>query len=110
VVYQYRSPEEYAGRKSVLTEKIDVYSMGNIFYEILTNEKPFKNIATKQVRSIVKEGLRPVVPFKVKNSNNQIDIVLMRAMDMCFHQNPKKRPSAKDVAIYLSKQLQKIER
>mmetsp|Transcript_22285 Transcript_22285/g.32837 ORF Transcript_22285/g.32837 Transcript_22285/m.32837 type:complete len:514 (+) Transcript_22285:211-1752(+) len=107
---KYRSPEEYAGRKSVLTEKIDVYSMGNIFYEILTNEKPFKNIATKQVRSIVKEGLRPVVPFKVKNSNNQIDIVLMRAMDMCFHQNPKKRPSAKDVAIYLSKQLQKIER
>ena len=41
-----RSPEEYTP-KEPLTEKIDIYSLGNVFYMLLQKEYPFNDVNTK---------------------------------------------------------------
>jgi len=105
-----RSPEEYSGKFRVLNEKVDVYSMGNIFYTLLMDKIAFDRVATKKARDAVLHGLRPIMDLQVKNSKNQVDIILLHAMDMCYTQAPEERASARDVANYLATELQKIEK
>ena len=101
-----RSPEEY--RYDNLNEKIDVYSMGNIFYSLLMDIKVFDKVPAKKVQKNVLGGLRPPLNDAIKQSSNPVDIALVHAMDMCFKQDPKERASAKYVSDYLQTELQNL--
>jgi len=59
---KFRSPEEY--RYDEESEKVDVYSMGNIFYQLLTGEDPFERLDVDTVRDKVMNGDRPLVSKK----------------------------------------------
>lgn len=106
---RFRSPEEY--NYEWLTEKIDIYQMGNIFYSLLTNKMPFEEIRdTRKVWTKVKAGERPVVPDYFMRSVDRVDVFLLGAMEMCLRQNPEERATAREVANFLVDRLQIIDR
>eukprot|EP00934_Nitzschia_sp_Nitz4_P007085 Nitzschia sp. Nitz4//scaffold21_size171442//91072//93100//NITZ4_002171-RA/size171442-augustus-gene-0.184-mRNA-1//1//CDS//3329542441//7075//frame0 len=101
----YRSPEEYAYQ--VQTEKGDVYSMGNVFYSILTRKWPFKD-QRNEASSIVKRGGRPPIDEAIRNSTNPFDQAILHAIDLCWVQDPSSRTSARNVQRYFEKRLQEL--
>lgn len=92
----YLPPEQAAGKGSTI--KSDIYSMGIIFYELLTGSLPFKGenaveIALKQMKEPLPD-LRednPSIPMSVENviikataKNPKIDIVILEQCMMIF--------------------------
>ncbi|MBI3410083.1 MAG: serine/threonine protein kinase [Planctomycetes bacterium] len=59
--WYYMSPEQTAGNRDTLTPASDVWSLGVIFYELLTGKKPFNGETKKQITNEVckKEPLPP---------------------------------------------------
>ena len=103
-----RSPEEY--RYDVETEKIDVYSMGNIFYTILTDLDPWEDTSSKAAQKAVVRGDRPALPQAVKASDDFVDVALRKMMYECWEHKPKDRPRARHVADYMLQQLRELEK
>jgi eukaryotic-like serine/threonine-protein kinase len=73
----YASPEQILGRK--ITTASDVYSLGVVFYELLSGEKPF-HFEGKSLEEIIKTitNIEPPPPsatsnfkFQISNSKNQ---------------------------------------
>jgi serine/threonine protein kinase len=103
-----RSPEEYAYKPQ--TEKVDVYSLGNILYMLLTNEtRLFDNDSTDTAMNKVKSGERPFVPREIRQSQDPIDRALLKAMSMCHVQEIKERATALQVANFLKANLELID-
>ncbi|CAM9481153.1 unnamed protein product, partial [Sphacelaria rigidula] len=57
----WRSPEEYSDEKGRLTEKLDVYSMGMIFWAMYGREPPFKRDSNHHYKEKAIAGERPKV-------------------------------------------------
>ena len=51
----YMSPEQFSDSKSI-TYQSDIYSLGVVFYEMLTGERPFKNEFSPEVLSAIMKG------------------------------------------------------
>mmetsp|Transcript_22465 Transcript_22465/g.48795 ORF Transcript_22465/g.48795 Transcript_22465/m.48795 type:complete len:519 (+) Transcript_22465:253-1809(+) len=100
----FRSPEEY--EYSLQTEKIDVYSMGNIFYSLLMNEDPFEKEydrgGSSRVRRIVKRGDRPTLGRAITKSSDPIEKALIKAMSMCHVHDWRERANSEEVSDFLS--------
>jgi len=76
---KFRSPEEY--KYDPQSEKIDVYSFGNIVYTLLMEETPFADVkSSKKVAQMVAQGKRPPVYSDVWNSTDPILQSLKEAM------------------------------
>ena len=101
-----RSPEEY--KYAEQSEKVDVYSLGNIFYMLLQREWPFSDVTDAETKKLVKDGYRPSFDADIWNSTDPSDIALKEAMLMCHEQDPRERASARQVEKYLRKQLRKL--
>lgn len=100
----FRSPEEYAQKGQ--SEKVDIYSMGNIFYVLLTGKWPFEHLSsTKKARTIVKQGGRPPIDGAILNSTDPFDRALLEAMQMCWVQEPTKRATAREVQSFIETKL-----
>ena len=55
------------------TEKVDVYSLGNIFYMLLQEEWPFQDLnETEAIQQIIK-GARPSIDKAVWESQDPVD-------------------------------------
>eukprot|EP00529_Nitzschia_sp_RCC80_P011403 CAMPEP_0113502832 /NCGR_PEP_ID=MMETSP0014_2-20120614/33800_1 /TAXON_ID=2857 /ORGANISM="Nitzschia sp." /LENGTH=632 /DNA_ID=CAMNT_0000397717 /DNA_START=251 /DNA_END=2149 /DNA_ORIENTATION=+ /assembly_acc=CAM_ASM_000159 len=102
----FRSPEEYNYEPE--TEKIDVYSMGNIIYEVLTNLGPFEEFETKIARKMVKAGHKPPFPDSILNSTDPFDKAMIHSIEMCWVRDPKKRASAREVQRYITGELKRL--
>ncbi|KAL7574658.1 hypothetical protein ACA910_003005 [Epithemia clementina (nom. ined.)] len=98
-----RSPEEY--RYKPQTEKVDIYSLGNIFYMLMSRNWPFEDADTKESIKFVKKGGRPSLPPEIRKSKNPIHLILMEAMEMCHVQDPKKRATAREVELFFKKKV-----
>lgn len=103
---QLRSPEEYAYKPQ--TEKVDVYSMGNIFYSILTLKYPFERERAKEVYQRVSNGERPLIPESIRNSTDPYDRTMLEAIDMCWKQDPTERATARQVQNLIVATLKKM--
>jgi len=102
----WRSPEEYNYESE--TEKVDVYSAGNVLYEMLTSHEPFEleGWKEKKVHTRVMEGARPHISQSTYRSSNDPKIkTLVRAIDMCWEQDPRERPTAREVVELLRSAL-----
>ena len=99
-----RSPEEY--RYSPQTEKVDVYSFGNILYSLLQEELPFQDRKMKDVPDLVMEGVRPSIYYDVWNSTDPIVQALKEAMIMCHEGDPDERASALELETFLKQKLE----
>merc|ERR1712151_267848 len=103
---KFRSPEEYYYKEQ--SEKVDVYSMGNIFYVLLTKEWPFDGMKDKAAQHEVKHGRPPPISTSIRNSTDPYTQALIKAAEMCWVYDPQERPSAREVESFLSRSLQSI--
>jgi serine/threonine protein kinase len=55
------------------SEKADIYSLGMVFFEIVSCELPFKNIKMSLTEKIV-NGTRPELPKSCTNASNFFSI------------------------------------
>ena len=102
----FRSPEEYAYEGE--SEKIDVYSMGNIFYAILTGSWPFdEDVKGKKASRLVKSGVRPTIPEEILNTTDVFQQTLLNATRACWIQEPEKRATARQIQQFIVSQLLK---
>merc|ERR1712151_1111177 len=101
----FRSPEEYQYKKQ--SEKVDIYSMGNIFYALLTNQYPWTRtkLDTKAIQKNIINGQRPILPIHIKNSTHPIDVAIRTAMNMCLIHNPNQRATAREIQSFLMFEL-----
>ena len=96
---KFRSPEEYAYEPE--TVAVDTYSMGNIFYVILTGKYPFEDVDKQKVRELVMKGERTEIDEEYLNSSDPLIKALITAIKMCWVQLPSKRATSREVQQFL---------
>ena len=96
----YASPEQITGKK--VTTLSDVYSIGVVFYELLTGEKPF-HFEGKSIEEIIKtiNDSEPSAPSAILNTRFQISDKINKKPKT---QNPKLHSDIDKIAL---KTLQK---
>lgn len=86
-------------RREKYCEKVDIYSLGIVFWECLIRENPYKGLDAYQVVfAVATQGLRPVIPDSVSPA-------LSLLIQKCWSEDPSKRPSASN----LLEQLHRIQ-
>ena len=103
---QWRSPEEY--HYDPQTEKVDVYSFGNVLYSVLTGKYPFQDKEEKEARKLIKKGNRPIISSSVRNSTDPFDQAMITAIEMCWIQDPSERASARQVQQFFLSELRRL--
>jgi serine/threonine-protein kinase len=95
----YMSPEQAAGRTKELTAAADVYSLGAVFYQMLTGEPPFAGGTTYETIRLVLES----EPRNPRLRNPKIDRELSTICLKCLEKDPKRRYSS---ALALAEDLE----
>lgn len=73
-----------------ITEKVDIFSVGTIFYQVLTGTKLFQGRSNRQVLTANKRCIIDVTKLAKKNISNHTLDLLLRMLE----RNPAKRISA----------------
>ncbi|KAL7527777.1 hypothetical protein ACHAXR_002119 [Thalassiosira sp. AJA248-18] len=95
----FRSPEENID--APLTEKIDVYSLGNAFYSILTGKFVWEGYDDDERTHRIVEGMNLRIPKIYSESPSSHDLV--RVIRACWTYDAEKRPSIFEVVKLLEK-------
>lgn len=101
----WRSPEEY--KDWGITEEIDVWSLGNNMYTILTGFEPFEEIEKAHdttVKKLVGRGQSARIDPRFKDHSPE-EGVLVKAIQWCFEADAKKRATIFQVVELLQKAL-----
>ena len=117
----FRSPEEYdvsyteeeGGKKrNRLSEKVDIFSMGNVFYSLLTKLWPFEDFdhdEEEDVKIKIMNGEKPYMPEDIENNSDPSVKALIEAMNKCHVLDPNERASAFQILSFLSDAIVDIE-
>jgi serine/threonine protein kinase len=111
---QWRSPEE-ARHEHNLTEKVDVFSLGHIFFRLICGHEPWHKLEpggmpSKDVlNDKVKHGILPAIPDEIINSSDAEIVSIHKSMMDCYTYDPVNRPSAREIANSLQVALEKLE-
>lgn len=111
---QWRSPEE-ARLEQNLTEKVDVFSLGHIFFRLICGHEPWHKLevggmpAKDILNEKVKQGILPTIPDDVMYSSDAEIVSIRDAMLRCYTYDPVNRPSAREIANSLQDALNKLE-
>jgi len=98
----YMAPEQATGHAKELTPAADVYSLGALFYQMLTRQPPFAGGTTYETIRLVME----TEPRNPRLWNPRIDIELATICLKCLEKEPNKRyPSAEALAEDLERWL-----
>ena len=116
----WRAPEEMHFHMSnytnpaPLTEKVDIYSLGNILWDILTTHSP-RGKMTKDLeykyRPQVARGQLPEWPDDFNQTKLITDpalIAIHNAMMKCLRANPEDRPTAGEIAAELADAIENL--
>lgn len=82
----YMSPEQFSSSKEI-TYQSDIYSLGVVFYEMITGVRPFKNEYSSEVIESIAKGKYPPVQKYVK----KIPAVAKKILKKTFNPVAKKR-------------------
>jgi len=108
----FKSPEECNNNVIYENNKIDTYSLGSIFYYILTNgirpyqnDKHFKDtkiiMSDDEKRYRIINGVYPILSYDIINSNITEIVAIRNAWYMARQLDPEKRPTVNDIVKYL---------
>jgi hypothetical protein len=103
----WRSPEEY--NDEGVTEGIDVWSLGNNIYGLLTGLNPFYDdaVSLHHVQKRIKDGETAYIdPRYAKRS--KAERVLVSVIDKCHEYYPKDRPTIFEVVKELSQAVSEL--
>jgi hypothetical protein len=85
--------------------------MGHIFFRLICGHEPWNKLepggrpSREEITAKVQRGDLPFIPDFVQNSDDPEIIAIRDAMLSCYTFDPRKRPSARDVANALDKAL-----
>ncbi|KAL4147089.1 hypothetical protein PRNP1_010845 [Phytophthora ramorum] len=99
---KWRSPEEYQHLQ--LDEKLDIYSLSLVLWALRARVKPFRMLEREKVYQAVPTGVRPPVSA-MSDYPQQMQDLIVRGWDT----DPKKRPTAKEMADEINRILEKYE-
>jgi len=92
----YMAPEQARGR--LADHRVDIFSLGVIFYELLTGERPFRGETSAEIVSSI---LRDV-PREVSQVRTELPDHLARLVRRCLEKDPARRiQSARDLRLEL---------
>ena len=111
---QWRSPEEANG-STHLTEKVDVFSLGHILFRLICLHEPWhkleegyvkgEEIQKDVVSAKVRRGEMPAMPKEVLETDDIEVLWIRHAMMAAYTYDPAKRPSAREIAVFLDRGL-----
>lgn len=96
----------------MVDEKVDVYALGNILFHILTSHAPWGKMKTEKIPEIrpkVAMGVRPPIPKEFLHDKNPHIKTIVKAIELCWVTDPKKRASAQAVASVLFHSLMDVK-
>lgn len=96
----WRAPEEY--RNDPLDEQVDVFSLGNNFYVLLTGVYPFPELCEySDVAEMIVQGKRAFIDPRWKDQSYE-EGKLAELISMCWEENPADRPNIGQVVTFLA--------
>src|SRR5213083_932287 len=95
----YMAPEQASGRNEQLTSATDVYGLGAVFYQLLTDHPPFAGETTFETIKLVLD----TEPRQPRLWNRKIDRELSTICLKCLEKDPKRRYSS---ALALAEDLE----
>src|SRR5438132_10857315 len=95
----YMAPEQAAGQAKELTAAADVYSLGAVFYQMLTSQPPFAGGTTYETIRLVLE----TEPRSPRLWNPKVDVDLATICLKCLEKDPERRYSS---ALALAEDLE----
>ena len=92
------------------TEKIDVFSLGNVLYFLLTGKEPFQDEMSTPEDAIefIKNGGRVSISEEIHSSTHPFDTTMLTALNMCFVYNPMERATAREVANLFRQAIEEL--
>lgn len=103
LVSQLRAPEENID--APLTEKIDVYSLGNCLYSLLTGKLVRGDYGSEEKIHEIVEGIQLPIPDVYNES--PISRLLVRAIRECWTHDVEDRPSIFQIVALLEEAVAK---
>ena len=112
---QWRSPEE-VNEFDHLSVKVDVFSLGHIFFRVVCGHEPWNRLeqgrkpSAEVLKRKVKAGSLPRVPQEIMESIDPVVVAIRKAMFMCYTVDPMKRPSSKAIATFLDVEFKRLSK
>ena len=95
----FRAPEENVD--APLTEKIDVFSLGNVFYSVLTGIMVFVNRSSSEAHQRIVDGItEPIADIYYESPSSA---ALAEAIEMCWTYDVEERPTIFEIVQFLEK-------
>jgi serine/threonine protein kinase len=110
----WRSPEEVRN-DTYVSEKIDIYSVGNVLFQVLTRHQPWTwlepegKLEIAQVAQRKLDGKAPSFPLKILESPKLAHQALYYGTLACYEADPTKRPTAYQLAQGFNQALRWVE-
>ena len=103
---QWRSPEEY--HDDFLNEKVDVFSLGNNMYGLLTGLGVFHEIRNyDEVQYMVGKGVKAWIDQRYKE-RSLAEVKLAEIIEKCHEYYEEDRPSIFEVVDFLQRAVEEV--
>lgn len=77
----YMSPEQCRGNASTIDERTDVYALGAVLYEVLTQRRPFEGETELEIASAIL-GREPIAPRRLRSRvPRALEVICQKAME-----------------------------
>ncbi|KAL9190903.1 hypothetical protein ACHAXT_000609 [Thalassiosira profunda] len=101
----FRAPEEIID--APLSEKIDVYTLGNVFYSLLTGLLVNREYSIKESHWRITHGETEEIDVGYFESRSPPEMALVKAIQWCWTFEAEERPSIFDIVEFLAEEVRK---